>query len=128
MEVEVDYYAKLLPAVALWQTNKLDLSKLNGDVSKISGLVAAYEGLHRCVDALFAYVPSQTDGFSQVEWNDFLKRIYFGVIKETANYGTTSVSQGVAEMRFRKTGGNAEIMGFLNGGTGGNFLVGYLNR
>ena len=121
---EVDYKAKLLSAVALWQTNELDLSKLNGDASKISGPVAAFEALQSCIYALFNYMPSKADGFSQLEWNDFLKRLYFGVIKETPDYGTTSVSQGVAEMRFRRTGDNhSGIMGFLNGGTGGKFLL-----
>ncbi len=115
----MDYNAQLLPANAFYNMTNLDHNKLQGDKNKLIGPVTVYETLLACVGMLFAYTPTSLDKFTIEEWHKFLYRIYFGVIKETEDFGTTSVSQGVAEYRFRKLEMEApEIMGFINNGTG----------
>ncbi len=118
----VNYNAQLLSGNALRNVADLDHSKIQGDKEKLNGLIAAYETMLDCVDVLFTYTPIPSDGCTTEEWRAFLNRLYFGVIKETSDYGTTSVTQGVAQYRFDNLLSKIELpktMGFINCGSGG---------
>lgn len=52
----------------------------------------------------------------QKEWKNKLSCIWFGAVKKTTNYGTTSVTQGIANQQFDEDG-ELKQLHFLNCGT-----------
>ncbi len=111
----MNYDSLIIPAKIFNTMPLLKVNEIATNEPKLWGPIGGFNTLVKCVRSMFAYnfvIPG-----NQIAWNNFLERLSFGLIKETVEHGTTSVSFGVAQtIKWKKSD---VIMGFGNGGTGG---------
>ena len=111
----MSYDSLIIPAKVIASISLLNASDIAADEPKLWGPIGGFNTLVQCVQAMFAYkFVIQTN---QTLWNNFLNRLSFGLIKKTLEYGTTSVSFGVAQTCEWKE--SDLIIAFGNGGTEG---------
>ncbi len=93
----VDYH-KLIPCNVIPSLHFIDVeTQIRGDRDKLKGPTAAFNVFIDCADVLVNYMPCKEDGFTLQDWEGYLDRVKFGLIKESKMLGKTSVTQGVAQ-------------------------------
>src|SRR6185369_15344128 len=115
-----DFADLIVPLATFSDLDTID--KSNFPLPKDAGPVAMFQVLQECVRELLDFqVPSDAP-FTQYEWDMACERCLAGLIKDTVEYGTTSVSMGVAEEYYvaaDEVGRSTTILVIANNGTGG---------
>ncbi len=105
-----DFASRLIPCLSVASFGNLDETKVENR-AKNTGPISGYKLFRACATELSL--------LNHPKLQAVLKNTYFGTIKETEDCGTTSVSQGIAQLLYNGNRFDGKLKVFANFGTGG---------